>query len=524
MDRTNLRWFEKDGSRESLVSIALREGQVRGLSSFEVEVRYPISAIAGRNGTGKSSILAMAACAFHSQQVTARKSYYTFSDFFIQSSGELGPQGVLIEYRIRGMKSGKAIDNLLQRKKPQGGKWTKYETRPKRNVVYIGFQRAVPFYESQVHKSYRRQFKPTLLDEQIRARVATIAGRILGKNYSDFVPLQHRKHVLPRVSDGGITYSGFNMGAGESAVIHIIGSLLEVPPGSLLVVDEIELGLHEEAQQRLVDELKELCSELKSQIICTTHSHAILHKLPPEARFFIERVGGQTVVQCGISADFACGKMGRVGDKELDVFVEDEVAERIVRAYLPRELRQRCRIIKVGSADSIVRLMASRVIEDRRNCICVFDGDQRKRLEEHIRNVRSYCDGELSERADEIEEWARNSAFFLPGDEWPEKWIAEKTFKLAKAGNCAAMERLAEKWELSGCAHLSEVAERVMASQKHSEFFEFSVEVGFGEDEVTTHVIDAVREIVPDALADVNEGVGKYLNQAAPTKRALTAI
>ena len=131
------------------------------------------------------------------------------------------------------------------------------------------------------HKSYHSLFKPGSLLLETRNKIADIAGRIIGKTYTDFDNYEHSKYSLPRVETAGISYSGFNMGSGESAVFEIFTAIFLAGSGTLVVVDEIELGLHEEAQHRLIDELKKLCRYLKCQIICSTHSHAILSRLPP---------------------------------------------------------------------------------------------------------------------------------------------------------------------------------------------------------------------------------------------------
>jgi len=67
-DKSNLDWFKKDDSRVTLISIELMEGNIRGLYPFKVEFNYPISVVAGKNGTGKSTLLAIAACAYHNKE------------------------------------------------------------------------------------------------------------------------------------------------------------------------------------------------------------------------------------------------------------------------------------------------------------------------------------------------------------------------------------------------------------------------------------------------------------------------
>jgi predicted ATPase len=90
LDEVNLKWFTNDMTRATLATIQLGAGEIRGLNDFEISFRYPISVIAGANGSGKSTILALAACAYDNytdgfRLPGRRLPYYTMSDFFVQS-------------------------------------------------------------------------------------------------------------------------------------------------------------------------------------------------------------------------------------------------------------------------------------------------------------------------------------------------------------------------------------------------------------------------------------------------------
>ena len=98
-------WFVADMTRALLRRIWLKAGVFRGLNSLDLSLEYPITAIAGKNGAGKSTILALACCAFHQNKngfklPKRRNSYYTFSDFFIQNAEEASPQAVEIFYSV----------------------------------------------------------------------------------------------------------------------------------------------------------------------------------------------------------------------------------------------------------------------------------------------------------------------------------------------------------------------------------------------------------------------------------------
>lgn len=216
-------WFENDMSSRLLRSVSLEFGEIRGLKEFKIEFNYPISAVAGRNGSGKTTLLALAACAFHNEtngfRLPSRKiSYYTFSDFLIQSKDEVSPDGISVEYEIaydHWATSPEDIEsvgiNSQALVKMPGGKWRTYSNRIHRTVIFFGIDRVVPHSEKSVSKSYRSAFKKSLAngcEEKVRAAV----GKVLGKTYEEFYFKSHSKYRLPFVKKEGVQYSGFNIG------------------------------------------------------------------------------------------------------------------------------------------------------------------------------------------------------------------------------------------------------------------------------------------------------------------------
>lgn len=432
LNRRNASWMKNDNSCGTLSAIELGFGQLRGLNKFEVNFDYPISAIAGENGAGKSTLLAMAAGAFHNSPDGFKLSdrantYYTFSDFFVQSNDEVPPSGIGIRYKIRhdNWRGRSPGEGQQVRKKKVGGKWNDYKKRVERNVIYFGIQRIVPHYERTTYKANRHRFQLNALDADVRNRIRKTAGRILGRDYSDFELHEHAKYSLPVASWSGLRYSGFNMGAGESAVFGILTALFAAGRGSLIVIDEIELGLHEKAQRCLIRELDKLCDELHCQVICSTHSHAILHSLPPEGRFFIETRGGETIVTPGISPDYACGKLGGQDTSELAVFVEDNAAKAILESSLPLSIRERIDIYYVGSHQAVLRQLAARYLECRDNCMAILDGDQSDSHKGLVDSASKNVDTHFRDSKEEFKEWIGSRLNYLPGDSWPERWLVE---------------------------------------------------------------------------------------------------
>lgn len=490
-------WFTSDMTRGLLRSIELKSGKLRGLTPSKIEIEFPVCAIAGKNGAGKSTLLAMACCAFHSKPDSykpqrRKNSHYTFSDFFVQNSNETSPQGLLINYTIahnNWRKHAKRPDGIglgiQERKKKAGGKWNDYDGRVNRTVTFLGIDRIVPHSERSQSKSYAKYFKDSK-PKGWESKIQETVGYILGKSYDDFRYLEHSKYSLPIVKCGDVTYSGFNMGAGENALFEIFSTIYSAGDGALLVLDEIELGLHAEAQRKLIERLKETCLEMRSQIICTTHSKEIFSCLPPEARFYIESVGGKTKVTKGISPDFAFGKLNANNSAELEIFVEDEVAKSILQAALPSSTRSRILITVVGSATALARqLAASYIRKERTSVLAVFDGDQRSKEDENKGHAEKMAENPGSD----FSSWFQGRVAYLPGETWPEAWLTQK-----------ASDVLAPLSVVLGIdpEALIDVLEYGQQAGKHNEFFEMSHHLGLD----SKHCLQLFSTVICQSLMD----------------------
>jgi predicted ATPase len=393
LDKKNLGWFLNDFTRATLTKIRVF-GRLKSLKDLQVEFLYPITAIAGRNGSGKTTILALAACAYGNKsngyKLPGRKNpYYKHSEFFVQTV-EDAKLNVRVNFQF--------LHNRWRSKKPDekvsagwqshdklaGGRWS-YSGRVVRTVVYLGIDRIVPDVEKSVSKSYRKHFQ-FVNTQGWENEVRDVVGRILGIEYKTFHYKSHTKYRLPVASTEDKTYSGFNMGAGEESLFELFSIIKEIPDGSLILIDEIELGLHEEAQSRLIHELKILCNERKLQIICTTHSPRILDSLPLEGRIFLEKIRNDVTAIPSISSTFASGKLSGNQNVELDILVEDDVAKMVVEACLDAEIRSRVKVLPIGSSVAVMRHLAARYKEQRHPEICaVLDGDQSTSRTKHIK-------------------------------------------------------------------------------------------------------------------------------------------
>lgn len=480
-DKKLREWFQSDFTKSLLRSIELEKGVFRGLNALNIEFSYPITAICGKNGAGKSTITALACCAFHNRAdgyklPKRRNSYYTFSDFFVQHPTETPPSDVSIKYGIASnrwkpttaLPDGRGL-GYQRRSKTKGGKWNDYDTRANRTVVFLGIERVVPHTERSQSRSYSRTFKDVPLrgwEQQVMGAV----GFILNKTYDDFRYVVHSKYSLPIVKCGKTVYSGFNMGAGENALFDIFSIIYSAGAGALIVIDEIELGLHIEAQRRLIDKLKDVCNDQKIQIICTTHSSEILETLPPDARIYIESVAGKSRITSGISSAFAFSRLSAINGREADILVEDDVARAIVLAALPAATRVRVSITEIGSALALSRQLAAIYVKGETTpSIAVFDGDQFGKESTNVAHARSMAE---NARAD-FEVWFKNHCGYLPGQKWPEHWLLTR----AKQVPTRLSRMLGTDEE-----NLLDAIEMGLQAGKHKELFAMAKQLGLERD------------------------------------------
>jgi len=396
---------------------------LRGITDFDLTFDYPLNVICGQNGSGKTTALALAALAFHApdghHSYQARnynakdlKSYYTFVDFFFKGMGDPDITGVEIAWRYRG-------DKIHEKKiRKQSRRWMKYETRPKRPVHYFGASRILPAIERNVLRGYFRAKGSKYRSLQLDDDFLKIFSRILTRDYANAAITKSKKYSLRRCEYGS-TYTSFNMGAGEDTLIEMLYHLQEAPEGSLIVIEEAELGLHPEAQRKFAEELQGIAWKKKFQVITSSHSPDFIDSLPRISRILIQRTSSTThnVVKHPTTR-YAMGFLHGASQYELNIYCEDSFAEQIIKSARSPELRKRTRVIGVGGVEQVAKLCGAHVRADwSGNYSGVFDGDvDQNHAERHIRREIPH-----NSNGDDV------NYYILPGDNLPPaKWVVKE--------------------------------------------------------------------------------------------------
>ncbi len=347
---------------------------IRGWKDNRIQFSFPISAIVGENGSGKSTVLQACACAYRSPDEDAQESWFP-SEFFPDTAWD-NIESVRIEYGYR-----QGAQHLMGSIRKPTTRWLGQPERPQRRVSYIDLSRLQPVgtrvgYARIAKNKHLEQSATPFSDAQV-----TRLSKIMGREYdnarmaiSDIDPTRE----IPVLTKSRQPYSGFHQGSGETTIAELLRA--DLPQYGLIIIDEIESSLHPRAQRRLIRDLAAAARDRECQIILSTHSPYILEELPLAARTYILETAGTKNIVAGVSPQFAMTQMDDVRHPECEVYVEDERAATWLKEILSRHAKAvfvKCAFIPYGAANLGVALgqMAAHKRFPRPSVI-FLDGDQ----------------------------------------------------------------------------------------------------------------------------------------------------
>ncbi len=300
--------------------------KARAFNKKTITFDFPVTALVGPNGGGKTTLLGAAACVYASVKPSL---FFAKSGKFDSSMKNWKFEYEVIDRQMR------QSDSVRRTVKFKNLKWSREGLS--REVVHVGVSRTVPLTERADMKRFTggRFDVPDDQIERLTDDAVVAIAKILDKDVSQFKNVIVDKKggitIIAGQTASGDAYSEFHFGAGESSIIRIVQRLESASENSLVLIEEIENGLHPLATMRLVEYLVELAERKKLQAIFTTHSNDALTPLPGKA------------IWSAINGNLYQGKLdiaslraiGGHIDSRLTIFVED----RFAKAWVEETLR-----------------------------------------------------------------------------------------------------------------------------------------------------------------------------------------
>lgn len=356
--KLSAKWDHPNSKNSHIKSISIStlapSNGLRGIRNAHLDFDYPVTVIVGSNGSGKTTLLNL--CAVANKPPSGDHQGYKFADFFSLAYKESPFTGICIRWTFL---NPKIKDLEVNRKSSE--KWMHYERRPTGATRFVGLSRISAPVESAAHK---RTFRSSTAEtSKLSASYVGFLSRILSASYNDAETQRSGRYKLPRFNKLG-DYSGFNMGTGEGALITILQNLQDVPAGGIVLIEEVELGLHPEAIRKLAQVLVEISHKKDLQIICTSHSEWFIDNLPRRARILLNRQDDGTIqALAGITTRTAVSGISGSNLGELRLICEDEVGKLLIEMVLPSKIRSRITIIPLGSKEKLANSAKTLTLE-----------------------------------------------------------------------------------------------------------------------------------------------------------------
>jgi len=368
----------------------------RHIEEIKIDFNHPISVISGTNRSGKSTILMALACSHTNFQKrnpkNGRLERQTWGSLMKFTSED--EQKEDWTYYIS-FKTGRKLETKRGQRKKDTKKWNgiaKKESQIKnRQCVFIDLDRIVParfFNDKMLNLA-----NSGILSDISSSKVSEIQGYIsyileeqfeLKKiaEYQDKDVFKYKNHF---------SYTSYNAASGEDVLTRLIIDIVDADNNSLILIDEIELGLHPKVQTRLIDVLYNISKSDNKQFVITTHSAAILYSLPNKSRIFIEKDFSNSFKAIhNISVNAALTKMDANSYPLVDLYCEDAESKKIIENVISliekekglNNFKKLINIIESGSADTTYQNFKSHQRTYKYKKIkcgyaCVLDGDMR---------------------------------------------------------------------------------------------------------------------------------------------------
>ena len=370
----------------------------RHISNLEINFINPITVITGNNKAGKTTILLSIACShynFKRRNVangSLERARWGNTMRFTSQDVQLNDWTYHVNNREGDKKSSKRGQrksvtkkwNGVAKKESQIGTPSRNKPNGGRNVLLIDLERIVPsrnlsngIYNRTKHKSEIPLTKPNIKNEYL--------SYVLEQDYTIGSLVKSADKEIFSYHNGE-NYSSYNSASGEDVLTRIVSDIVDAEDNSLILIEELEIGLHPKIQRSLMDIVYHESKKNHKQFIITTHSSTILSSVSTNSRIYIENNNGIFKTIPKISINSALSKMDSISYPLVDVFIEDKIAEKIINKALTeisishQGFNHLINPIIVGSADETYSCFKvhQRTYDKKKICsgfACVLDGD-----------------------------------------------------------------------------------------------------------------------------------------------------
>lgn len=166
------------------------------------------------------------------------------------------------------------------------------------------------------------------------------------------------------------------MSAGEQKVFHILKTIYEAGKYSLILVDELDLLLHDLALKRLIEVIVERAEDKKLQVIFTTHRESVVERDDINIRHIFS--SNQKTYCLNETKPDALTRLIGGPIRSINIFVEDDLSKAIVNQIASKlKLKKHIQVDRFGAALNCFTIVAGMYLNNNnlKHHFFILDGD-----------------------------------------------------------------------------------------------------------------------------------------------------
>ena len=383
----------------------IKVNKFRHIVDLDLSFDSPVTVISGGNKIGKTSVLLLISCSFdnfkHIDPTTPDTLFrkFTWKDVikFTRDETDRGGYSYELVWRLGASpeKHGEGKRGLGKQSWTGLGKLSHTgRTNAKimnREVRFIDLDRVHPARGCSKRLVYKASHAAK---EELDIEIVNLYKYVF--RVSENIKIyQTGSHINKRVFliehphvEGSEAYSSYNDASGEEALLNMFIEMVEAGENALIMIDELECGIHPETQRRLADVIQYLSWTKKQQYIITTHSATLLSAFPQKSRKLIEMNNDRYHVVSSPAVETVFSKLDSTAHPLIKLYCEDDVAKYCIdkmlvkineeKPYFSRNIN----VIISGPANEVAgdyerhKYLYNQMIPKQGYC-CVLDGDIR---------------------------------------------------------------------------------------------------------------------------------------------------
>ncbi|HEC4503176.1 AAA family ATPase [Escherichia coli] len=181
-----------------------------------------------------------------------------------------------------------------------------------------------------------------------------------------------KAYLVPYRKDGQTHYySEKNFSLGELCVLRLACSLSNIEDNSLILIDEIEMALHPQAQVRLLEKVEEISSSKRLTTLFSTHSATLIKRISRKNIIFLQEESPRVFKsKTNVYPAQVLGEIAFDDETNADFifFVEDKQAKNLLEQMLgyyssitnnDRAFMPLYRVVPIGGFVQVIELLNS---------------------------------------------------------------------------------------------------------------------------------------------------------------------